>query len=161
MDTTTTQDIERLYLDRGAAFRRTLAHVTGSVEAGDDALQEGFARALVNLPQFRGDGSLEAWVWRICLNEARDTRRRPSTLALDDAPNVAAAPSIERDPDLAAAVRGLPPRRRLVVFLRYFADLSYDEIAAATGIRPGTVAATLGKAREALLTALETKEAVR
>jgi DNA-directed RNA polymerase specialized sigma24 family protein len=41
------------------------------------------------------------------------------------------------DPDLAAAIRALPPRRRLIVFLRYFADLPYDAIAELAGITPG------------------------
>ena len=58
------------------------------------------------------------------------------------------------DPVLSAALRALPPRRRLVVFLRYFADLSYPEIADVLGISEGTVAATLHKARAALRNAL-------
>jgi RNA polymerase sigma factor (sigma-70 family) len=61
----------------------------------------------------------------------------------------------ERDPALARAVRALPARRRLLVFLRYYADLSYAEIAAAAGVSEGTVAATLAQARESLLAALE------
>lgn len=154
------RDIEHLYAERGPTFRRTLAHIAGSVEAGDDALQDGFAKALVNRAQFRGDGSLEAWVWRICINEARDARGKPTSLPLEDAAHLT-APAIERDPALAAAIRGLPSRRRLVVFLRYFADMSYDEIAGATGMRSGTVAATLNKARETLLDAISTTEVIR
>lgn len=57
----------------------------------------------------------------------------------------------ERDPELAAALRSLPPRRRVIVFLRYFAGLSYAEIAEACGISDGTVAAALAQARTALL----------
>jgi RNA polymerase sigma factor (sigma-70 family) len=57
----------------------------------------------------------------------------------------------ERDPELEAALRSLPPRKRLVVFLRYFADLSYADIAEACGISEGTVAATLAQARATLL----------
>ncbi len=56
----------------------------------------------------------------------------------------------ERDPELAAAIRALAPRRRLIVFLRYFADLSYEQIAEACGVSEGTVAATLAQAHEAL-----------
>jgi RNA polymerase sigma factor (sigma-70 family) len=44
----------------------------------------------------------------------------------------------------------MPPRRRLVVFLRYFADLPYQTIAEVLEIDAGTVAATLAQAREAL-----------
>ena len=55
---------------------------------------------------------------------------------------------------LHEALRALPPRRRLVFFLRYFADLSYEEIAAACGISEGTVAAALAQARAAVAEAL-------
>ena len=67
----------------------------------------------------------------------------------------------ERDPELAAAVRALPPRRRLIVFLRYFADFSYEEVAAACGVSEGTVAAALAQARAELRNALTPEGAVR
>jgi RNA polymerase sigma factor (sigma-70 family) len=56
----------------------------------------------------------------------------------------------ERDPALADALRALPPKRRLIVFLHYFADLSYKQIAHACGVQEGTVGATLAQARAAL-----------
>ena len=64
----------------------------------------------------------------------------------------------ERESGLAEALRRLPPRRRLIVFLRYFGDLSYADITEACGIGEGT-AATLAQAREELEPAL--KEGVR
>jgi RNA polymerase sigma-70 factor (ECF subfamily) len=70
-------------------------------------------------------------------------------------------PGTDRDPELAEAVRQLPPRRRLVVYLRYFADLPYAEIASLLDISEGTVAATLSQAHAELLDQLRDKEAVR
>lgn len=154
----TAHEVEDLYLRRHVAFRNALTGIAGGPEAGADAMQEGFARALVSIDQYRGEGSLEAWVWRICLNEARMGHRKRHDDPLDDASAVAAVAVPERDAEVYAAVRTLSPRRRLVVFLRYFADLSYDEIAAATGMRSGTVAATLAKARAELHTALAAEE---
>ena len=58
-------------------------------------------------------------------------------------------------------MRALPPRRRLVVFLRYFADLSYAEIAEIAGVSEGTVAATLAQAKEELLGLLNGEEVAR
>jgi RNA polymerase sigma factor (sigma-70 family) len=64
----------------------------------------------------------------------------------------------ERDRALAEAIRDLPPRRRLVVFLRYFADLPYETISEICEIDAGTVAATLAQARKALAQALRENE---
>jgi RNA polymerase sigma factor (sigma-70 family) len=52
-------------------------------------------------------------------------------------------------------VAELPERQRTVLFLRYYADLDYRAIAAALGIRPGTVAATLSAAHRAIRAQLE------
>jgi RNA polymerase sigma factor (sigma-70 family) len=49
----------------------------------------------------------------------------------------------------------LPERQRWAVFLRYYADLSYDEIASVLDVERGTVAATLHAARKSLLPVLE------
>ena len=56
--------------------------------------------------------------------------------------------------DLRVRVAALPERQKLVVFLRYFADLSYVEIAEALEIRVGTVSATLNCARRPLRDAM-------
>jgi RNA polymerase sigma factor (sigma-70 family) len=67
----------------------------------------------------------------------------------------------ERDPALADAIGALPPRRRLIVFLRYYADLSYTEIASACDVSEGTVAATLAQAHRALAAILEPEGAAK
>ena len=58
-------------------------------------------------------------------------------------------------------MRRLSPQRRLIVFLRYFADLSYAEIASLCEISEGTVAATLAHAHADLLKDLQPEEAPR
>jgi RNA polymerase sigma factor (sigma-70 family) len=97
---------------------------------------------------------MEAWVWQIIKRKALDRRRSPLVGPLEDDfdPGLFAAAT---DPDLAAAIRALPPRRRLIVFLRYFADLPYDAIAELAGITPGTVGAALSQAHEELRGALQ------
>jgi DNA-directed RNA polymerase specialized sigma24 family protein len=64
-------------------------------------------------------------------------------------------PHPERDPELDAALRALPARQRLVVFLRYFADLSHAEIATFSGLQLGTVSATLAQAKRTLARRLD------
>lgn len=148
--------LEQLYRDRYARFRDGLATVTGSYDTAHDAVQDAFAQALVKRRGFRGEGSLEGWVWRIAFRLALKERRRGGRAAFEEVEPVVVDP--ERDPELAAALQQLPARKRLVVFLHYFADLSYAEIADICAISEGTVAAALNQARAALREALDAQE---
>jgi RNA polymerase sigma-70 factor, ECF subfamily len=151
-------DLEELYRNRYLTFRNGMAAITGSYESARDVVQEAFARALRDRDQYRGDGPLVGWVWRIAVRVALESRRNGHELTLEELVADAPAPlSPERDPALADALRELPPRRRLIVFLRYFADLSYGEIAALCEISEGTVAATLARAHSDLSKALQTE----
>lgn len=141
--------IEELYRQRYGRFRDGVATITGDRESARDVVQETFARALRKRRSFRGEGSLEAWVWRIALRTAREhVGRRPGASLNGSVP--AALDEPHRDPALADALQALPPKRRLIVFLRYFADLSYAQIAEVCGVSEGTVGATLAQARAAL-----------
>jgi RNA polymerase sigma-70 factor, ECF subfamily len=150
--------VERLYRERYVGFRNALAPLVGSREAAHDVVQEAFANALAEVGKLRRAESLAPWVWQIALRIALRQRRRgmeieiPADLSILDE---------ERDPALAAAVRSLPPQRRLVLFLRYYADFTYGEIAEALGIAEGTVAATLSQAHAALLDQLISEEVAR
>jgi RNA polymerase sigma factor (sigma-70 family) len=156
------ESIEELYRSRYASFRGGMTAITGSYDAARDVVQEAFAQALRDREQYRGEGSLAAWVWRIAFRVAiRSRSRGQQELGLADLVAAAALPSAERDPQLAEALRRLPPQRRLIVFLRYFADLSYAEIASLCEISEGTVAATLAHAHADLLKDLEPEEASR
>jgi RNA polymerase sigma-70 factor (ECF subfamily) len=151
--------LEQLYRDRYRTFRDVLAGVVGSHDLAREVVQEAFARALRERRQFRGEGILEAWVWRIALNVALKTRRElRREWELDW--ELPASPS-DPDRDMRSAVQALPPRRRLVIFLRYFADLSYSEIAEVMGVTEGTVAAALAQAKAELGRRLEVEEARR
>jgi RNA polymerase sigma-70 factor (ECF subfamily) len=154
-------EIEQLYRTQYVAFRNGMAGVTGSYESARDVVQEAFARALRDRAQYRGDGSLSAWIWRIGVRVALESRRNGHEVTLDELVAEAPLPPPERDPLLVVALGQLPPRRRLVVFLRYFGDLSYAEIADVCEISEGTVAATLAHAHTDLLEALQTEGTTR
>ena len=141
-------ELEALYRSRLPEFRRVAAAIAGDRELGCDAVQEAFASAVRKRKSFRGSGTLEAWVWRIVVNAARDARRRRSALAepLEPSSN-GHAPALPLDL--------LTERQREIVFLHYYADLDYAAIAEALAISPGTVGATLNAARQTLRTALE------
>jgi DNA-directed RNA polymerase specialized sigma24 family protein len=145
-------EIEQVYRRRYAAFGRGVLPITGDWSLAADAVQEGFARALRYRESFAG-GSLEAWVWRIVVRRALS--QRPAPLPVSASVDAFLDPSGGELADaVRSAVEDLPERQRLVVFLRYFADLSYAEIADVCEIAEGTVAATLAKARARLEEAL-------
>lgn len=147
-------ELEALYRSRFDVFERVAASVTGDSERARDAVQDAFATAVRKRGSFRGEGPLEAWVWRIVLNAARSDVRR-SVPEVDSDEPAAANGHPERDADLRVTLALLPERQRTAVFLRYYADLDYAAIGDALGIQTGTVAATLNAAHTALRSRLE------
>lgn len=144
-------ELEALYRERLRELTRTATAIAGDPDSGRDAVQDAFAKALRRRRRFRGDGSLEAWVWRIVVNSARDAARRQRRRLVSPTPVEANAS------ELGLPLELLTERQREVLFLHYYADLDYATIAHALGISPGTVGATLSAARETLRGAL-TKE---
>jgi RNA polymerase sigma-70 factor, ECF subfamily len=133
-------EIESLYRTQFPQFERVARAITGDRESALEAVQEGFADALRRAGQWADRGPLEGWVWRCVVNRARKTRRRPIfELPADESRSDGG----QEESELVGRLAALPERQRLVVFLRYFADLEYREIAAALDIETGTVSATL------------------
>lgn len=116
--------IEQLYRDRYDGFRDALTPIVRSREVARDVVQEAFACALRDSTKLRRDESLAAWVWQIAFRLAMRERGRRHD---DELPHDLTILHPERDPVLAAAVRSLSPRRRLILFLRYYADFTYPE----------------------------------
>jgi RNA polymerase sigma-70 factor (sigma-E family) len=142
--------------DELGRIRRMACVLVGDAELADDLVGEAIARTL---PRWRA-GRVEdcgAYVRRVVVNLAsRRWRRlalgrRRDHAALDW---LAAAPDVpgvvvERDRTLRA-VMGLPVRRRAVVLLRFYEDLSVAQIASVLGISEGTVKSQLSRALEQL-----------
>lgn len=147
--------LERLYRERYEHFVRVATAVVGDPDVAHDVVQDAFATAVRKRRSFRGEGPLEAWVWRIVVNVARRAARRglaqPLSLVESPAPNGAGG----EDAAVRTWLAALPQRQRLVVFLRYYADLEYPAIAEILGIRVGTVSATLSSAHASLRRAAE------
>jgi RNA polymerase sigma-70 factor (ECF subfamily) len=144
-------EIEAVYRRRLPELRRVASAITGSREAGCDAVQDAFALAVHRRGQFRGEGRLEAWLWRIVVRTARDLAARIAdrpVSPLEEATSETAAPAKYAPGAVHALVAELPERQRLALFLRYYADLDYGAIADALEISGGTVGATLTQARE-------------
>jgi RNA polymerase sigma-70 factor (ECF subfamily) len=156
--------IEAAYREGFERFATVAASIVGSQAGARDAVQDGFAAAIRNRRQFRGDGSLEGWLWRTVVNEARTQRRRRVTAESAESrvhewfTEDGWDERLEGNGVVGALVASLPQQQRLVVFLRYYADLDYRSIAHALGIEVGTVSATLSSAHRALRRQMEEVE---
>jgi RNA polymerase sigma-70 factor (ECF subfamily) len=134
-----------------------VALVTGDLAAAEDAVQEAIVRAWERSE--RGDeiDALDRWVAAVAMNLSRSGLRRlrverRARYRLLDA-GTQAAPSDDAV-DVRRALAELPRRQREAVVLRYFLDLSTQEIAKAMHTSEGTVKSQLFKARAHLADAL-------
>ncbi len=136
----------------------------GSEAEAQDATQDAAAAAWARFATLRDRDRFEPWFQRILVNTCRDrlrSRRRIRTLTLEDAVEPAAPDSIGRMAEqdaLRRAIETLSPDHRTVVVLRYYADLSLEEIADRTGERLGTVKSRLHYALDALRAAYDAAE---
>jgi RNA polymerase sigma factor (sigma-70 family) len=147
-------ELELLYRERYPAFLRVARATVRDHGAAADAVHDAFVQAVRNRRSFRGDGTLEGWVWRMVVNAARK-RRRDLPGNLSEFAEMADPSRNGFGDPVRAAAAALPERQRLVLFLRYYADLDYAAIAAILDIKEGTVAATLNAAHSALRASLE------
>jgi RNA polymerase sigma-70 factor (ECF subfamily) len=147
----TLAEIESVYRRRFHEYVGVAAAILGSREASRDAVQEAFATVVRRRRDFRGDGSLDAWLWRAVVNRALSERRRqPPVAELADDARSGSANGVGSGDDVRQAIDCLPERQRLIVFLRYYADLDYAAIAQVLEIAPGTVAAALHAAHRSM-----------
>ena len=130
-----------------AVCRRILADPSDA----EDAAQDAFLTAYGKIGTFRGDGPLGGWLMRIAMREARDGRfdggppprstirssRSTSSSGCRTTPSC--RPSRERRVSILAAIADLPAQYRDAVTLRYVNELSFAEIAAATGRPEATI----------------------
>jgi RNA polymerase sigma-70 factor (ECF subfamily) len=141
-------DIEALYRERYSRFLRFAIANLGDVERGRDAVHEAFVSAIRSVGDFRGQGRLETWLWRILMNACTAEKRR--RVPIDDVPLLTGEGDPPDWPEIRDAIASLPERQRTVLFLRHYADLDYEQIGAVLGIARGTVAATLNTAHTRL-----------
>jgi RNA polymerase sigma factor (sigma-70 family) len=162
---------ERLVERHQAAAFRAAWVVCRSTADAEEAAQDAFVKAFAALGRFRPGAPLRPWLLTIVANEARNRRRsagRRDHLAVRAAAAemTSSAPSAEalaleagEDATLRAALARLEDRDREVLWLRYFADLSEEETAAALGCRRGTVKSRQSRALARLRSELEALDA--
>ena len=122
-----------------------------------DVTQEVFLKLHAGIAGFRGDAGFSTWLYRLVQNACLDASRRNAARARMNTPADAPVPSHESHLINAAesaivqnAVSSLPPKFRLPILLRYFEDLSYEEMSRALDCSMGTVASRLNRGHKML-----------
>jgi RNA polymerase sigma-70 factor (ECF subfamily) len=130
------------------ALRETRA-ILGATADAEDAAQEALVRAWRRRATCRGAPA--AWIRAIARNEAlRLADHRRDELPLDGAHDLPAAQLAPDLSELRAAVGALDHADRVLLLLRYWADLTQPEVARAVALPEGTVKVRLHRARERL-----------
>lgn len=141
--------------------------ILGNRAEAEDVAQEVFLRVHRSVAAFRGEARLSTWLYgitsRLCLTRLASPGGRQARLsepvkddtARDPGDPAASAERGELGAALAAAIAALPEERRIVVILRDVEGLSYEEIATALDLEPGTVRSRLHRARMEIKDRLE------
>ena len=153
-------DLAAIYRSTYQALVRFLYRKVWDAERAEDLAQEAFARALVHKPE-----NTRGWLFVVAANMARDDARRAARerrhlTLLKSEPAVSPPPSDEAvhvasdRARVRVALEQLTPRDREALLL-WDAGLSYEEIAAQTGLARGAIGTTLARARRRLVEAFE------
>lgn len=135
------------YMDM--VYRVALNCVKSSADA-DDVTQNVMLRLCRTRTDFSGGEHLRAWLIRVTINESKrllTTPWRTRTVELDQA---ADHPVDPEQKELLEAVRALPRKYRLPLYLYYYEGYSVDEIAGFLGRPPSTVQTHLSRGRAKL-----------
>lgn len=165
---------EKAYAELMQRYRKPVYHMilkmVRNVDDAEDLTIEAFAKAFKNLKKFNPEYTFSTWLFRIATNNCIDFIRKKkidtmsihTTFKDDSGENVdidikdgnlnpqEVAIKSEKIDIIQAIVTKLPPKYQILVKLRYFQELSYDEIANEIEAPLGTVKAQLHRARELL-----------
>jgi len=165
---------EKAYTELMKRYKKSLYHtilkMVRNVDDAEDLTIEAFAKAFKNLSKFDPKFTFSTWLFRVATNNCIDfiRKKKLNTTSIqagynnDDSKSDLEIRDHTLDPQEAfirtermelvqEVVTKLPPRYQTLVRLRYFQELSYDEIAKQTDSPLGTVKAQLHRARELLL----------
>lgn len=146
---------------RGPVYWHIRRLVVSHADA-QDAAQETFVRIFRNFSQYSEENSFKAWIFRIATNEALRLLGRQKgslMLSLDDVTVDMLSRKTDDNYDggneiaarLQQAILHLPAKQQLAFNMRYYDDMSYDEIAAAIGSSAANVKANYHHAKESII----------
>ncbi|HLV81821.1 MAG TPA: sigma-70 family RNA polymerase sigma factor [Chthonomonadaceae bacterium] len=126
----------------------------GDATAAEDVSQEVFVRLFTAIRSFRGEANFTTWLYRLvanaCIDEQRKRKRFLPLDAVESAPpgdvmQENAYVRFETHDAVQSALADLSPEMRMTVLLKYFEELSYEEMADVLDCSKGTVASRLNR----------------
>lgn len=163
-------------------YKRPVYHMVlkmvRNVDDAEDLTIEAFAKAFKNLHRFKKDYTFSTWLFRIATNNAIDfiRKKRLETMSLDTSFHDDNGEAVQIDVEdnnlnpqevaiksqkielIQLFVTKLPSKYQRLVRLRYFEELSYEEIATELDAPLGTVKAQLHRARELMYDLVKNKK---
>jgi len=141
--------LDRLYRAHSAGALRFALMLTGDRALSEDLVQEAFVRVASKLDNLRDPGAFNAYLTRAVANLAKSHFRRQQvaakhTRSIDPTELVIDAVEV-KDDSLLIALRRLPMQQRAAIVLRYYNDLSQEEIARVLDCPVGTVKSQLSR----------------
>ena len=130
---------------------------TANHHTAEDAAQETLARALKAIKTLKTAQKCGSWLRSICKNVAKDMLGRKTR---QNQAEKFASPSREPESDdkramVVEAVRDLPETDREIVTLRYYQNLSYEQISEVLGISAGAINGRVKRAKQKIATHLK------
>jgi len=149
----TANDVDDLYRQHAVSMTRLALLLTGDRATAEDVVQDAFLGLCRRWPRLNDPAKAESYLRTSVINGCRSAHRARRIAWLRRPPHdppvwsaEAAAVSGEDRREVLAAVATLAQRQREVLALRFYLDMSYNEIAAALSISKGTVASTISRA---------------
>ena len=147
------EQLEKLMEEYGTQLLRMCAVYLRDADLAQDAVQDTFIKAWLNIDYFRGEAKMSTWLHRIALNECLtflNKRQANTQLSIDDI-HSEMTNSLETDPYFDGdetqriflkAVHTLPEKQQMVFNLKYFKEMKYEEISQILGTSIGALKAS-------------------
>ena len=158
----------QLYHDYAPAIFRFCRRALPTREDAEDATMDIFMKLKGKLEQYDSSRPFTAWLYKVAANHCWDTLRRRKIRQDKETGDLDTVPLLHPDPsqlermiekrsseEVRKALGTLGSRARMALVMRYYSDMSYDEIADALGVRRAFVGVVLLRARHELREALE------
>lgn len=182
IDQATLENDEQAFAELMKRYKKPVYHMilkmVRNVDDAEDLTIEAFAKAFKNLSRFKKDYTFSTWLFRIATNNAIDfiRKKKLETMSLDSSYKDDSGEAVKIDVEdnelnpmeetiksqkielIRIFVDKLPPKYQRLVKLRYFDELSYEEIARELEAPLGTVKAQLHRARELMYDLVKGKE---